>query len=543
MKLTSELLLDAISLRIGSDSENHKKIVTDFINLVDESKNGTIGIAESNDAVTQLYLDVLKTIDTDLVDMEDKQTIVSTLAKFESSPVVQKDPSILSTLKELFALDLKLSPKKIDVLASRLAANIDLSIASNFVRRMFKKMIDGENARTGEDKRQYLDQITQDARTMAEVLIDNKNNLEHGTVADKYLECINMSNKEEIRKAVRQYNKRAHHIMRTGLQGLNRMFGKCGGFKLGESITINALKHNYKSGLLMSFAKWIVMHNKPYVDPENPGIPTILFITLENEANENIMWWFESMYVASHGAPAKGLSEDEIVEDVYNFFHDSGYNFIIERKLGPDFGYEEYVQMYERYQKAGHRILVTIIDYMNMMKKTSSSDKSRSDLQLRDLYNKMCNFNKNHMTTQISAHQLNRDAARLVVGSTNVVKKFNDSHYADGMDVGREVDMEIFIHIERNNSGKAFLTMHRGKHRYVNDTPEKDKYCAYQFHEFGIPDDIDGPDASVKNIYAEDADVDDLALSIRSDLGGGPVTVAPGVDDTPTETLPEVKDL
>ena len=267
----------------------------------------------------------------------------------------------------------------------------------------------------------------------------------------------------------------------------------------------------------MSFAKWIVMHNKPYVDPDRPGIPTVLFITLENEANENIMWWFESMYVASHGRPPEGLSDDEIVDLVYDFFQHSGYDLIIERKLGPDFGYDEYVQMYERYQKAGHRILVTIIDYMNMMKKTINGKEGRSDLALRDLYNKMCNFNKNRMTTQISAHQLNRDAARLVVGATNVVKKFNDSHYADGMDVGREVDMEIFIHIERNNQGVPYLTMMRGKHRYVNDTPDKDKYCAYKFDEYGIPDDIDEAESRVvKNIYAADASEEEIVANIKN---------------------------
>lgn len=515
MAISPDLILDAISLRISSDNDNHKKLVQDFITLSDETTNSTVGIAESLDAISQLYMDILKEVHAANVEKDDEQSIVSTLLKFEASPVVQKDPAILSTIRKLFDLDTRITPKKIDRLATKISNSLDIDIASKYIRKMYNKIVKCEQTTDVDMKISYLDAIVNDGRNLVDTLVDNKNQLDSST--DRYLERINMNDKEDIRKAIKQYSNRRNHIFKTGLQGLNQMFGKAGGFKLGESITINALKHNYKSGLLMSFAKWIVMHNKPYIDSERPGIPTILFITLENEANENIMWWFESMYVATHGRPPEGLSDDEIVDIVYDFFQKSGYDLIIERKLGPDFGYDEYVQMYERYQKAGHRILVTIIDYMNMMKKTINGKDGRSDLALRDLYNKMCNFNKNRMTTQISAHQLNRDAARLVVGNTNVVKKFNDSHYADGMDVGREVDMEIFIHIERNNSGTPYLTMMRGKHRYVNDTPEKDKYCAYKFEEWGIPDDIDEAESrKVKNIYAEDVSEDDIIANIKA---------------------------
>ena len=520
MQTSPELILDAISLSISSPKEGHKKIVKDFIALNDEKYTGTIGVAESIDSVAQLYLDILKNSVASEINQEDPQSVVSTLLKYEASPVVQKDPIILDTMRKLFSLNAKLPEKKIDTLAKKVSTSIDLNIISKYMRKMYKKIRDGEQTTDPNTKSVAVDGLIADAREMVEVLVDNKNQVE-GSATEKYLERINMNDKEDIARAVKQHSTRTKHVFKTGLQGLNKMFGKIGGIKLGESISINALKHNYKSGMLMSFAKWIIMYNKPYIDPERPGIPTILFITLENEANENIMWWFESMYVSMYNKAPEGLKDDEIVELVYQFFQDSGYTLIIERKLGADFGYEEYVQMYERYVRDGHRILVSIIDYMNMMKKGSSGSKDgRSDLSLRELYNKMCNFNKNRMTTQISAHQLNREAARLVVGGTNIVKKFNDSHYADGMDVGREVDMEIFVHIERNNSGTPFLTMMRGKHRYVNDTPDKDKYVAYEFKKTGIKDDINEEQSeAVKNIYAEDASEEDIIASVKGNLG------------------------
>lgn len=520
MQATPELILDTISLSLGSSKEGHKKLVKKFIELSNEKFNGEIGIPESLDNITQLYTDILRNISATEVNTDDKQSMVSTLLRYEASPVVQKDPVILDNLRKLFSLSENLAPKKIDAIANKLVASINLNDVSKYMRKMYKKVREGEQATDSDIKSIAIDGIINDTRELTDKLIGNKQL--YTTAGSKSIERINMNNKEDIAKAVAQHTTREKHVMKTGLQGLNKMFGKLGGIKLGESISINALKHNYKSGLLMSFAKWIIMYNRPYIDKDNPGIPTILFITLENEANENIMWWFESMYVSAYGKAPEGLSNEETVELVYQFFQESGYNLIIERRLGADFGYDEYVQLYEELVKNGHRILVSIIDYMNMMKKSTAGNKDggRSDLSLRDLYNKMCNFNKNRMTTQISAHQLNRDAARLVVGGTNVVKKFNDSHYADGMDVGREVDMEIFVHIERNNNGTPFLTMMRGKHRYVNDTPEKDKYVAYEFEKLGIMDDIDGESKAVKNIYAEDASEEDIIASIKSDLSG-----------------------
>ena len=42
----------------------------------------------------------------------------------------------------------------------------------------------------------------------------------------------------------------------------------------------------------------------------------------------------------------------------------------------------------------------------------------------------------------------------------------------------------------------------------ITDTPAEDKYCAYRFTNVGILDDIDGPDMSIKDIYADDPEAE-----------------------------------
>ena len=67
--------------------------------------------------------------------------------------------------------------------------------------------------------------------------------------------------------------------------------------------------------------------------------------------------------------------------------------------------------------------------------------------------------------------------------------------------IDQVVDLEIFIHIEKVN-GKSFLTVQRGKHRIIEQTPDELHYCVLPFQnidEFncGILDDVDGPDTTL----------------------------------------------
>ncbi len=71
MQMSPDLILDAISLYIGSSDKLHKKLIHDFIKIVDDNANGVIGVAESLDATSQLYFDVLKTIVNEDVDKND----------------------------------------------------------------------------------------------------------------------------------------------------------------------------------------------------------------------------------------------------------------------------------------------------------------------------------------------------------------------------------------------------------------------------------------------------------------------------------------
>jgi hypothetical protein len=103
-------------------------------------------------------------------------------------------------------------------------------------------------------------------------------------------------------------------------------------------------------------------------------------------------------------------------------------------------------------------------------------------------------LNKKRKILHITPHQLSTEAKHLMRdGHSDFVKKMVGGGYYTGCkSVDNEVDIELFINIEKVN-GEAFLTMQRGKHRGVNGTLEKDKYMVLPFPEEGRPilDDLD----------------------------------------------------
>jgi hypothetical protein len=317
------------------------------------------------------------------------------------------------------------------------------------------------------------------------------------------LEKIDFTDKEDISNAFDIYKSRkVSHIMKTGLQGLNQLCGPRGGFALGESVIFCALPHNFKSTMLMSIAKWIVKYSIP---PKTDKKPMILFITLENEAYENMMIWFESIYYDLHGCKPTDMTDEDIINCIHDYFSSKDYVLVIERYLPSTFGFEELVTLIEKYENSGFYIYGVFIDYLQHMKKSSGlNSRVGNHLLIQELFNRVCNFFKAKGTTMFSAHQLNRKAAEIVSsGLPDPVKRFSEDHLAFSMDVAREPDMIVYMHITKNDEGVPFLTLKWGKHRYVHDTPEAHKYVAYELTDNGLIDDVEADFGGTRNIYSK----------------------------------------
>ena len=499
----SDSFLDAIKLMMNDNEEETKEIVTNLLFLTND--NSTKNVFQNDEVIL-----ILKSLTEELLNTKDstsKSEQAEVLIKFATNKTLNNNAAIKTAIEALFMEQKPMTSVAKKQIKTRLKNRIVWHMTNALNKDIYKGLNKAASTADEDQQSYHLSNVLDIARAMLSSDM-KKINQPSSTV----IERIDMTNIETITPAIAKFNlTEKQNVLKTGLVGLNMMCGRRGGFALGESISINALSHNYKTGLLMKIADSIVKCNTP--SPElGGGVPVILYLSLENEANKNMMSWYRQNYAYKYGKyPPADMKDEDIAKFIVDDYSDFGYRLMIERHNGTNYGFDEYCQTIEEYEAMGCRVVCSTIDYMNQMKKISKLSGSLSNKQnhllLRDLYTNMCNFNRTMAITQVSAHQLNRDASNIAhSGRQNIVKMFGGNVMADGMDVQREIDMEIYIHLEYDQYDRRYLTMQRGKHRYVDDTPVAHQYCAYQFGDFGIPSDFFEPKPKfVRDIYSVEA--------------------------------------
>lgn len=506
MLLSSELFLDCILLLIHDNSDSIKDAILEIIEIFenDAKTNTTL-----DDEITRFYIRVVKAIIQNNVTKADQTELKMILLKFKSDKAVSGHREIFDLLLETFTAPDRLSNDKLHALSLKIQNTLIWHKTNKKVRTMFGQLNRAADMLNPVHQQAALQDLLAAANEVSSIFTSTSM---VDTSAEGMVEKVDFSDLESIGEAIVKHKERTvKGVSKFGLQGLNLMFWPHGGATQGESIVFNALSHNYKSGILMSVAKWIALYNTPPKDPEGKK-PLILFFSLENEAYQNTMQLFRQHYETTHLKSSKELTDEQVKLFIYEWFNERGYTLIIERWLPSDFGFLELVKRVTYYENTGYRVHTIIIDYMNTMKKSGpengkTSDGGTNHLAVRALYSATCNFTKSKGITLFTAHQLNRKAYELAnSGVINVVKKFSPEHLADSMDVQREVDTAVYMYIEKNHSGDPYLTFYLSKRRYVDGIPERVKYTAYKFTQWGILDDVNGTPGFVRDIYAESGD-------------------------------------
>lgn len=77
----------------------------------------------------------------------------------------------------------------------------------------------------------------------------------------------------------------------------------------------------------------------------------------------------------------------------------------------------------------------------------------------------------------------------------------NKGYYDSCRTIDQEVDLEIYIHIEKVPGQGSFLTCQRGKHRGVKITKAEHLYSVLPFSDIGgIKDDVNSDDMSSSSV-------------------------------------------
>ena len=167
------------------------------------------------------------------------------------------------------------------------------------------------------------------------------------------------------------------------------------------------------------------------------------------------------------------------------------------------------------------KVVATVLDYLTLCHRLPEDREHNDAVQLQMLANRFHNHSNHNGIFFATGFQLETAASQLAAsGKHNIVKQYNESHLSDCKGIKRELDQLFFLELEKNHHGVTYLTMAWNKNRYEHHTAAEDKYFAYRFTNFGILDDVDGEDKSVKDIYADDEsdDVEGVATTHVVDI-------------------------
>lgn len=450
-----------------------------------------------------LYIKLIKEIIDGKLDLSNKAEALNTLGQYENDEAFRTNHADYAALKTMLLPNEAPNTGAIKRLAQRVKNRIIWAQNSKRIRALSLA-----NARAGYDddpekQQELLKQILEDAADFAEIY--NSQNLDD----DDSLAPVEDIDFDDVKSIVRgfqqQERKRVGTNIRWGLQGFSRLFGPSLGAAYGEFFVCAARSHNYKSGLLMDMCRWQCVYNKP---PDTGGkVPLILFISLENEIGENLHMWWKSCYINTFKKmPDAKLSFEEMAVQVQRALAKNGFHLKVLRKFGDNFGFDEFVQLVDKYEARGFKVVTTYLDYLGLCKPSKLDADRREDQKLVYMARRFKDYAQHNNMFFATGWQMDSDASRIKAsGTTNVVRHYSEAHLRNAKALKDECDILIFMEIEINAAGIPFLTFAWNKHKYVHDTPQEWKTTAYMFNEhLGLLDDINGKDQSVSDIYAED---------------------------------------
>lgn len=409
-----------------------------------------------------------------------------------SKMIAGEDLTLYEILKEVFTTELNETGLKRNV------TNLRRTLQNHFREEKIKDIIHKAgvqikfNRETIVDMRQYVAELCAALEPYQQDVV---------TKDPAIVTTVNFNNKESLSTVFEDVRKQANgsSILRTGWQGINRMLR--GGFRRGEEVLISALQHNFKTGFTLSLFKHFALYNVPeMIDPTKK--PLLVRISFEDDLASNMRFLYSSLKENETGLAVTDeefdkMTSDEISEYVMEKMKVNGYHIEMIRVDPSQWSYIHICNKLLEYEADGYEVHVLMLDYLFLVPTTGCSQGPHGH-DVRDLFRRMRNFTNPRKITLITPHQLSTDAKQLIRDNHSDFVKLiaNKGYYAGSKQIDQEVDLEIYIHIEKVN-GKSWLTCQRGKHRLPGITPEEDKYTVLPFEDIGtIRDDVNGADTS-----------------------------------------------
>ncbi|MBE0438281.1 MAG: hypothetical protein IBX57_00745 [Gammaproteobacteria bacterium] len=370
---------------------------------------------------------------------------------------------------------------------------------SQVIKSIITKAYQQANFNTGEvDLKNYV----RDVYGQLEKFTHDAGNGKHPSVVDS----VNFKESDKMTDLLKKSKEEMsiEGALTTGWKALNRMLGEANGFRRGEEVVVPALQHNFKTGFTLNLFKHFALYNKPYMF-DSTKKPLLLHISLENEVKSNLMWLYANLKENETNEPCDltTVDVDEASKYVIEKMRVNGYEIEMIR-LDPGLcNIYDLLDILMKYEADGYEIHALVIDYLSMVDKKGLDRSGPTGTEIRELFRRTRNYCATRGITFVTPHQLSTEAKGLVrQGVENFVQEIaNKGYYEGSRQIDQEVDLEIYIHIEKIKGRGSYLTVQRGKHRKPTITKNEDLYFVMPFNDVGgIRDDINGEDTSLKSV-------------------------------------------
>lgn len=184
----------------------------------------------------------------------------------------------------------------------------------------------------------------------------------------------------------------ADGAFRTGWKGFNRMLGKLGAMRRGEFILGGGLQHNFKTGLSLALFCHVCLFNKPFMRDKNKK-PLVLFVTLENEIPDNLLWIYAYLRENETGekVDVAMINKQEAAAYVCARLQETGFVVKMVRFDPTEFTIGGFTNYLDGLQAQGYELQYLCVDYLNMLPKTGLDAQVAGD-DIRLLFRRMRNY-------------------------------------------------------------------------------------------------------------------------------------------------------
>jgi hypothetical protein len=282
-------------------------------------------------------------------------------------------------------------------------------------------------------------------------------------------------------------------VFQVGWKALNDMFQ--GGLERGTYYNTAALAHNYKTGLHLSLFTSIVYFNTPVLtDPDKK--PLALAISFEDPLRNVVEFIFNLLHMTENDAMPKieDWSTDAVKEYIAERLQRKGFHVKLLRVNPTEWTFRDIINKVREYETQGYEVQVLALDYLTMLPTIGCNTSGPTGTDVRDLIRRVRNFCASKNILCMSPVQLGPRAKNLLREGTPalsfVKEAANKGYYSGSAQLDQEFDLSVVIH-KAIVGGKAYLTIHREKHRKPTTIPESKLFTILPFPDYGpIPFDL-----------------------------------------------------